>query len=834
MTKNLSLCLHGHFYQPPRENPWIEKIELQETAAPFHDWNERIYYECYLPNAKARVLDEKGRVVDIANNYESLSFNFGPTLLSWLEERHPETYRHILAADRLSLERRGGHGNAMAQVYNHMILPLAHRRDKITQIKWGLQDFRFRFGREAESIWLPETACNAETLEVLAEQGIKFLILEPHQAQSIRPLNGGQWQDVSSGQIDPKRAYRCFASEDRKRYVDIFFFDGPISKAVGFGDLLFDAKRFMDRLEGARIEKGDKTQLVHVATDGETYGHHKPFADRVLAYLAQVEAPKKNISLVNYGQFLEAHPPEWEVRLKEGEEGEGTSWSCAHGVKRWKEHCGCRTGGEPHWTQHWRKPLREALDWLRDELLKVYENFAGSYLKNIWEAREDYIQVILDRSKNSVTDFFSRHGLRELSRDEITSCLKLLESQRHAMLMVTSCGWFFVDISGVETVQILQYAARAIQLASEISGHSLEGEFVERLSQAKSNLPEVADGRGVYEQRVKPAFKSFHHIASYYAIGSLFEDYFSEKENLSIYCFKLRVLHQRKESFGTLTLNFGRVKIFSKITWEEQDLVFGAIQIGTYDFRCSMRPFENPLEFEKIEKELFENLRQLHIVELLRKIDEAFGETYYALKDLLREDRMAILSLLTRESVEKISEVYGQIYDDHRRINEIYRSTDLPIPEELRYAVSHTLAKRLKAAAVEFASEGCALKKATKIYQIIDEAKSFHVDIRKEEAGVYLSKELSRRSRSLLNALKPEIILECLRIEKLAKKIGLELDPKAAQDYLFQILKKWKETPEAFAHLEEETLGRFLQLVASSHINPQEFKEVTQSRLKEI
>ena len=408
MGKPVCICLHGHFYQPPRENPWIEEIEQQDSAAPFHDWNERIHFECYHPNSRARALDGKGRIADIVNNFERTSFNFGPTLLSWLQSKHPDTYQSILDADRLSRETHHGHGNAIAQVYNHMIMPLANLRDKRTQVRWGIEDFRHRFGRYPESVWLPETAVNEETLEVLVAEKVQFIILSPYQARAVRSLEGGAWEEVLGGRIDPREPYRYFLKNNPSLYIDIFFYDGPISRAVGFEGILFDAKHFMERLEGAIVDWGDRPQLIHIATDGETYGHHKAFGDRVLAYLTYMEIPRRGYRLVNYGEFLEENPPHREVRLIEGENDEGTAWSCAHGVTRWKDHCGCRGDGPANWTQHWRKPLRWALDWLRDELAQLYEKEGAKYLKDVWVARDDYIHVILDRSAASINDFFSR------------------------------------------------------------------------------------------------------------------------------------------------------------------------------------------------------------------------------------------------------------------------------------------------------------------------------------------------------------------------------------------------------------------------------------------
>ncbi|MBI1977707.1 MAG: DUF3536 domain-containing protein, partial [Candidatus Omnitrophica bacterium] len=732
MSKLSALSIHGHFYQPPRENPWIEDIEIQASARPYHDWNERIYHECYLPNTRARILDEKGRITDIVNNFEKISFNVGPTLFSWIESKHPDVYRDIVKSDETSRAKHKGHGNAIAQVYNHMIMPLATREDKVTQVRWGIEEFRHRFNRDPEGMWLPETACDEETLDVLIEYGVKFTILSPFQAQAVRslghvmaPNERAHWEDVSHGTINTKMPYRCFIGKGSEKHIDLFFYDGPVARDLAFGSLAFEAHLFADSLEGARNTNSLDAELVHVATDGETFGHHKAFGERALAYLLHVEAEKRGFRIMNYGEFLESHPPKYEVQIQKGIDGDGMSWSCAHGIRRWKEHCGCRTGGPAEWNQHWRKPLRRSLDWLRDELREIYETHASRYLKDVWEARSDYIKVILDRSEKSRWDFFARHAKRELSTSEVITCYHLLEMERHAMLMYTSCGWFFTELSGIETVQILQYASRALRLARGITQESLEEKFVELLSDAKSNVPEFKDGRGVYEALVKPAAVSMRRIVSHYAIGSIFDGYYPDQEELPIYCFKLHILHHQKESAGNVTLNFGIVRVTSEVTLEENEYVFIALQVGLYDFRCSVKPFSEPAALARIERELFDELHSAHVVELMRKIDRHFGHNYFALKDLLLTDRMKIISILTREIIEKIESVYENLYDEHRKMNQAYRSIHLPIPEPVQYAAQHTLGRRLRDAVYDLAHANFNPKKSTPIYKIMEAAKLF-------------------------------------------------------------------------------------------------------------
>ncbi len=503
MMKNPSvyLTIHGHFYQPPRENAWTGKIEAQSGAAPHHDWNERIYQECYLPNTEAQILDDQGNLIKTTNNFEKMSFNVGPTLFSWLEKKHPKTYHAIIEADKKSIEVHEGHGNAIAQIYNHMIMPLANKRDQITQAKWGIAEFKFRYGRDPEGMWLPETACNEDTMEILVDLGIKFTILAPSQADAVKVHHHVDWHNVSSGIINPRVPYRLFVKPNK--WINVFFYDGTISRDVAFGSLAFEARMFADRLEHA-TSKGDvhHPELVHIATDGETFGHHKAFGERALAFLMEVEAPKRGFKIANYGEFLDLYPPRHDVRLARGIDGKGTAWSCSHGLKRWWDHCGCRGDGPAEWKQAWRKPLRDSLDWLRDELIKLYEDHGNPLLNDVWQARDEYIELILEPKKQK--KFLDRHQTHNLNPSETERAVQLLEMQKFAMLMYTSCGWFFTEISGIETVQIIQYAARAIEIAREVSGNDLEPEFLNRLELALSNVPEYKTGRGVYEKLVKP------------------------------------------------------------------------------------------------------------------------------------------------------------------------------------------------------------------------------------------------------------------------------------------------------------------------------------------
>src|SRR5499426_2680380 len=405
------ICIHGHFYQPPRENAWLEFVELQDSAYPYHDWNERITAECYAPNGMSRILDGYQNIMKITNNYAYISFNFGPTLLAWMSEREPTAYRTILRADKESQERFSGHGNAIAQAYNHAIIPLCNSRDKYTQVYWGIRDFEFRFGRKPEGMWLPETAVDLETLDILARLGLRFTILSPYQAKRTRKIRGRAWKDASGGKIDPSMPYEVRLPSGRR--IVVFFYDGPISQAIAFEGLLERGENLADRLTSAFSDARTWPQIVHIATDGETYGHHHKRGEMALAYALHHIESNNLAKLTNYAEYLDRHPP-----TQEAEIWERSAWSCAHGVDRWMNNCGCNSGGHPNWNQEWRAPLREALDWLRDTIAPQFEEKSREIFRDPWAARDAYINVVLDRSPENVERFMKEHATHELNEGE--------------------------------------------------------------------------------------------------------------------------------------------------------------------------------------------------------------------------------------------------------------------------------------------------------------------------------------------------------------------------------------------------------------------------------
>jgi alpha-amylase/alpha-mannosidase (GH57 family) len=675
------ICVHGHFYQPPRENPWLEAIESQDSAYPYHDWNERITEECYAPNSASRILDANGRIVQIVNNYAKISFDFGPTLLPWLEKNAPDVYEAILAADQESQQAFSGHGSALAQAYNHMILPLANKRDKYTQVLWGIRDFEHRFGRKPEGMWLPEAAVDLETLDIMAELGIQFTILAPHQASRVHRTGSRTWSDVSGGRVHLTRAYALELPSGRQ--INLFFYDGPMSRAVAFEGLLARGEGFAERLLGALSETERRPQLIHIATDGETYGHHHRFGDMALAYALHYIQSNNLACLTNYGEYLERHPPADLVEIIEN-----TSWACAHGLERWRSDCGCNTGGHPGWNQAWRAPLRQALDWLRDALAPRYEEHARQLLKDPWEARNDYIDVMLDRSRENVERFLRRHAVRALSEDEKVTVLKLLELQRQAMRMYTSCGWFFDDLAGIETIQVLQYAGRAVQLAEELFGEILEPRFLELLRRAKSNVREHRDGRRIYEKCVRPAMVDLCQVAAHYAVTALFEPY---SERAKVYCYDVASDDYQVAETGTTKLAVGRALVTSEITRESVRLSFGVLHFGDHNLSGGVRPFRSHKAYGMLVEQATGAFSKGDLPAVIRLLDRHFLELTYSLRSLFRDEQRRITNLILESTLAEAEAVYRQLYEHHALLMRFLVEIGVPLPKAFHAAAEFVL-----------------------------------------------------------------------------------------------------------------------------------------------
>jgi len=777
-----AIVIHGHFYQPPRENPWLEAVEVQDSAQPSHDWNERITAECYAPNTAARRVDAVNLILDIVNNFEGISFNIGPTLFAWLAREAPSVYRKILDADRASVAARG-HGNAIAQVYNHQIMPLATRADKVTQVRWGLEDFRQRFGREAEGMWLPETAADDETLEVLAEAGVRFTILAPGQAWRVRSLEGGPWDEVNEA-IDPSRPYLWRGP--RGLSLSLFFYDGPISRAIAFENVLQGSEKFVARLRAAFSSERDWPQLVHCATDGESYGHHSRFGEMALAAALQQLDKDETVTLTNYGAFLAANPATYEAQIHQG-----TSWSCAHGIERWRANCGCRVRGD--WHQRWRGPLREALDWLRDQADALYEARGGVLFKDPWQARDEYVDVILDRRRDRLEPFLNRH-LRMAPEPVVRlEARRLLELQRNRLLMYTSCGWFFDEISGIEPVQILRYAAMTLQYVDDLGGGQLQPEFERRLATAPSNVPSFGDGAEVYRRLVVPAVVDLRRVVAHYAITGLIDEH---SDDATVYAYHVRRLDEARAAYGSTALRIGHVEVESDITGETREAAYALLHFGGHDFACALQAWEGRAAYERMKDDLLQRYARYSLADMVRGVDDYFRGETFGLPDLFLEERRRVLARVITTVLEKHETTYRGIWEENRKLVRYLRQADAPIPEALAIVARHVLEQQALAALQDVPRTG-AFSEA--LLEIVAEASALGLTLDLSSAKKALQAAVDGALGLVAGDPSAERVAAAGRLITDARTLGLRFGLWAAQNRFFEI---WRERRAARPRLQ--------------------------------
>jgi hypothetical protein len=843
------VCVHAHFYQPPRENPWLEAVEVQDSAYPFHDWNERITVECYAANSASRILDDEGFIQRIVNNYSNISFNFGPTILSWLEAEQPETYNAILEADRVSRERFSGHGSAIAQAYNHMIMPLANRRDKRTQVLWGIRDFEHRFGRPPEGMWLPETAVDNETLEVLAEAGVGFTILAPRQAARVRRIGGRRWTELQQVGIDPSRAYLCVLPSGRR--INVFFYDGPVSQAVAFERLLSNGENFVQRLLAGLSDGRTWPQLMHIATDGESYGHHHPHGDMALAYALnrlssmspeaagsapatkaisgepveaansvdpqpattiadevpvdestalsleavspsrEVPVARPVVSLANYGQFLERYPAENQVEVVQK-----SSWSCYHGVERWMDDCGCNSGRHG-WRQQWRKPLRAALDWLRDELASRFEQLAGSLLHDPWAARDAYIEIVLDRSLANINRFLERHARSPVDPHQRVTVLKLLEMQRHLMLMYTSCAWFFDEISGIETVQVMQYAARALQLGQELFPEApLEEQFLELLSKAQSNLPELGNAAEIYRRWIKSLVVDLRQVAAHYALSCMF---LPSEGKTRVFCYEADPREFHKVRSGPATLVMGEVNIRSEITTEEASLRFAVLYTGDHDAQAGVAYLhEQNQDFQALLDEFSANLQTGDFPDILRLLRERFGEPLYSLNSLFSEQRRAIVKNILETTLEESEASYRRIYEKHAPLMRFVAELGTPQPPVFHHTAEFVINQQLRHA---FEADEPDL---LQVAMMLEAAKRDQVALEGSALGYYMRLALERIMKRLeAQPDDPLMLQKTVAAVELSRLVPFHVDVWKVQNIYYDLMQRHPLPGDEQVHDEE-------------------------------
>jgi hypothetical protein len=811
------VCIHGHFYQPPRENPWLEAIEPQPSAHPYRDWNERITAECYRPNVAARVIDSDGQIIKIVDNYQRMSFNVGPTLMSWLEAKAPDVHQALVQADRDSVKRFSGHGSAMAQAYNHMIMPLASARDRVTQVRWGIADFKRRFGRAPEGMWLPECAVDTATLEALADGGIAFTVLAPRQARAWRPP-GEAWRTTA---VDPGRAYKYKLPSGKT--IDLFFYDGHTAQAVAFERLLSDGHHIIKRMIHRGAVEGGGPTLCHIATDGETYGHHHRYGDMALAWaLSQVEGGWQGTRLTNYAEFRAAVPATWEVQIHES-----SSWSCVHGVSRWREDCGCNGGGRPGWNQKWRRPLREALDWLRERVYQVIESVGGELFRDPWAARDAYVDVLVApaapresgplhlREDDVREHFFVQHAKQSLTPEDRVRALSVMEMARHAMLMYTSCGWFFDDLSGIETVQCMQYAMRAAELVQVVSGQSVEAELVDRLAVARSNLPDEGDGRRVWQQRVRPARIDPEKVCAHVAVHALVES--DPSRNVAVDGYRVEFLERVERRSGRARMIAGIVRVQSQLTEAEASLCFAGLHLGEQHVTGGVRPPPDATEWHEIIKELRDSLETGDVFAAQRAIDRHFPGAQLSLGALLPGSRERVLAGVLGEAIGQAQDELDGAYDQHAPLIRWLVAHELPVPEVLHTVAEAALRRRvLKNLASDDASFAA-------LRQQMAEAAEVKVSLDTPEIALAASEGLRRLIDRVAahGDLDPTSLETVARAAEVAARMKSSVDLWFAQNATWRLLERMPElrsrakqgdVRSAQAATELERLARTLRL----------------------
>jgi alpha-amylase/alpha-mannosidase (GH57 family) len=900
------LCVHGHFYQPPRENPWLETVELQDSATPYHDWNERITSECYAPNGASRIVNQEHQIIRIVNNYARMSFNFGPTLLSWLEDFAPRTYRMIQDADQASASLYSNHGSALAQVYNHIIMPLASERDARTQVRWGIADFEHRFGRKPEGMWLAETAVSLPILDLLAQERIQFTILAPHQCARVRKLSNADtnnqtadtsnktvagtgnesvilseehsaqkdavilseersaqkdavilseehsaqkdavilseersaqkdavilseersaqkdavilseersdeskdpdasestrtaapfsadetpaepWIETSDAAVDPTRPYLVKLPNGRS--ITVFFYDGPASRAIAFEGLLNDGETFARRLIstfGAE-DPASEPQLAHVATDGESYGHHHKHGEMALSYALNWIKDNNLARLTNYGEFLEKFPPTWEAEVVDN-----TSWSCAHGIERWRSDCGCN-GGKPGWNQRWRTPLREALDLLRDRTAPLAEAVAKPLLKDLWAARDAYIHVILDRSSDNLDRFFAVHATRALTAAERITVFELLELQRHTQLMYTSCGWFFDDISGIETVQIIAYAGRVIQLAHKLFGQpgiALEADFLRILATAESNDPDVGNGAEVYRRFVNAGRLDLESVGAHYAISSMFRSY---PDAGNIFCFDVHRHSYDVMTSGRGRFAVGRATLCSRITEECEDICFAVLHLGDQNLSAAVKRYtpEDADAWETFITNARNSIRHANLPELIRFIDGYFDSTLYSLTSLFADEQHRILQSILNQTLSEVEGSLIRIYNEHATLLDFLGDANVAAPPALAltagFAINASLRRALEADTFDSAEITRLLHRAEVDHVTLDnDLLSYTADKRMKRAMVRLEAAAEQQAPQNLS-----VLYETLAIAETLRTLPMEVNLWQAQNIWNDLLRR--------------------------------------------
>lgn len=818
----MHLIIHGHFYQPPRQSPWLGVIEKQPDAAPFHDWNERIAAECYIPNTVSRILDDSFRIDAVVNNFDYLSFNVGPTLAAWLAAHEPATHDRILAADRRSVERLGGHGNAIAQVYNHAIIPLASPEDQRLQIARGVEDFTSRFARPPEGMWLSETAANDATLAQLIDHGIRFTILSPAQARSVRPIGAKRWKNVEDGRIDVSRPYRCFQRDsrgraDRDRWIDVLFFSRELTQAVSFGHLMRDAGGFADRIMSCR-RQDDPAQMLLVATDGETFGHHEPFADMCLAYFFDRLAPALDVTMTNPGVYLSQFPPEMELRIKPGKDGLGTSWSCSHGVGRWMDDCGCGRAADGASNQKWRAPLRRGIDDMRATVADFVRRELDPVVKDVDRARIEYIHVAADHSPVACRDFVARHLKDPTCYDDLTTALTLLEADHVSMLSLSSCGWFFDELSGCEPVQNLRYVRRAAELVMQIKPGNILVPFLDTIEKALCNDTDMGNGRDVFMRRVEPTVFTATELVVSYAIAKLLT---GDGACCSRYHYAVTEEAAKELGDGGKSI-VGLLCVTDGITRERQRYAYFARQFSIQAIPVYVRRIDRTEDFHAM-------------LAAIEKAGAEFGPgtmggRTLGWSDLTEEVRERILSEVLADAREDLDRDLRVLYEAHRELMRTLVGAGLPIPKELLAVAKTALKGRLRKEVI--AHRGDWRPRAfDRALATVEEAYVFGIDLQDDEVADFMTADLVATAQWIKTDPSAARFDEIASVLDITNLLGLKIKRFLAENIVIEVLEdkvmSWiRELADPGSDRQRyNEVRRILEVATRMNISPRRYRE---------
>jgi hypothetical protein len=555
----------------------------------------------------------------------------------------------------------------------------------------------------------------------------------------------------------------------------LFFYNAELARGVAFERLLDSGDHFGERLVAAFQSDTDEPQLVHLATDGETYGHHHRFGEMALTFALHELKRRGLVRVTNYGEYLALHPPSWEVEIHEN-----TAWSCAHGIERWRADCGCHSGGQPGWTQQWRAPLRAALDWLQDALDPLFEQQATGLLHDPWAARNAYIDVLLDRTIERIDAFFTQHARRSLGQEEKILARGLLEMQRHRLLMFTSCGWFFDEISGLEATQILRYAARAIEFA-KVWRPTLESEFVDRLRQAPSNVRELGHGGQVYLQKVTPSRVDFPRVVANQAICRILEP---GQGRAALPAIQVTHTDYEEDAYGTTALGVGRMTLTSQATLEIQEFAFAALKFSGHDVHCVVSNQLVGDQYTRTKEELLRIFSRHSLSEVVRTLDRQLGETYYTARDLLLDDRRRVLARVSEGVLERLETTYLQLYRENRRLMEYLYELDIPLPQGFTLAAGFLVNRSLSRAVatlVEKESDGEAIE------EILTEARKWRVPLATSEVEQQLCNAVEEHLAALLSDPLSGRGVTAVHLLEVGDRLGIVLNLWWAQTVFAQV-----------------------------------------------